>query len=319
MESVEELLAIQSGVISRRQTAARGMAPHELKRRLRRKELVTVHPGLYVNHTGELTWVQRAWAAVLLCWPAALTHDSAARAGDGPGRRGSDEGLIHVAVDRHRHLEAPPGVRLYRLSDFEARVQWNLSPPRIRYDDAVLLMAACAESDFAALGLLAQACQSRRTTARRLHDLAVTRRRLPRRDWIISVLADIAEGACSVLEHGYLVHVERAHGLPTGRRQDPETCLGRSVQRDVEYVEARLIVELDGRLFHDSAGARDADFDRDLDAATTGRDSVRISWGQVFDRSCRTAERVGVLLQARGWTGAPRRCGPGCTLLAATG
>ena len=44
-----------------------------------------VHPGVYVNHTGELTWLQRAWAAVLFAWPAALSHDSALRAADGPG------------------------------------------------------------------------------------------------------------------------------------------------------------------------------------------------------------------------------------------
>ncbi|GAW49641.1 uncharacterized protein PD653_4055, partial [Nocardioides sp. PD653] len=77
------------------------------------------------------------------------------RAHEGPGRRDADESLIHVAVDRHRNLADPTGVRVHRVSHFEERAQWNVGPPRMRYDDTVL-------------------------------DLAV------------------AEGTCSVLEHGEL-------------------------------------------------------------------------------------------------------------------
>ena len=69
-----------------------------------------------------------------------------------------------------------------------------------------------------------------------------------------------------------------------------------------------------GRLFHDSAGARDRDFDRDLVSLVEGQQTVRLSWGQVFDRGCWTAEQVAVLLQQRGWTGSPTRCGPSCGL-----
>jgi hypothetical protein len=56
-------------------------------------QLVRVHPGVYVNHNGPLTWEQRAWCAVLVHWPAALARESAlpSPAEDGP---------IHVAVDR---------------------------------------------------------------------------------------------------------------------------------------------------------------------------------------------------------------------------
>ena len=89
--------------------------------------------------------------------------------------------------------------------------------------------------------------------------------------------------------------------------------------RDVDYDELGLVVELDGRLFHDSATRRDADLDRDLDAAVAGRSSVRLSWGQVLDRPCRTAGRIADLLQARGWAGAAVRCGPDCPLPASSG
>ena len=35
-----------------------------------------LHPGVYVDHTGEPSWLQLAWASVLLCWPAALAGHS---------------------------------------------------------------------------------------------------------------------------------------------------------------------------------------------------------------------------------------------------
>ena len=128
--AVEELLAVQAGVLSRRQLLALGLADHDIARMLRRRIWATVHEGVYVKHTGEHTWLQRAWAAVLFSWPAALSHGSA-------------------------------------------------------------------------------------------------------------------------LEHGYLNRVER-------------------VYRDAAYTE-HVLVELDGRLFHDSTGARDRDFDRDLVALVGGK------------------------------------------------
>ncbi|MCW2780409.1 MAG: hypothetical protein JWR35_858 [Marmoricola sp.] len=309
---MDQLLLDQAGVVSRRQTIARGLAPHDVARRLRRNEWAAVHPGVYVNHTGPLTWLQRAWSGVLFSWPAALSHESALRAAEGPGKR-RDDALIHVAVGVNRSLVAPEGVRIHRMRGLDDRVLWNLGPPRVRYEDAAVDVATEVATDFQALGLLAEACQSRRTTALRIAQSITARPRVARRDWMISVLRDVADGSCSVLEHGYLIKVERAHGLCRPKRQAPATSSDGTIYRDVEYAGG-LVVELDGRLFHDSAAHRDRDFDRDLDAAVDGRNTVRLSWGQVFDRPCWTAGRISRLLQARGWRGAPRPCGPECRL-----
>ena len=71
------------------------------------------HPAVYVNHTGPLTWRQRAWAAVIYAWPAALAGDSALRLVDGPGRRDrDDDGPIHVAIDRKRSVVPRDGLVL---------------------------------------------------------------------------------------------------------------------------------------------------------------------------------------------------------------
>lgn len=99
MDPVEDLLARQDGVIARRQVLACGHPPAYGARKLRRREWVAVHPGVYVNHTGPLTWQQRAWAAVLATWPAALSGPSAVRAHEGPGRRRfADSDPIEVVV-----------------------------------------------------------------------------------------------------------------------------------------------------------------------------------------------------------------------------
>jgi hypothetical protein len=311
-EGLTELLELQDGVIARWQAIELGCTPNDIRRKLRGREWASVFPGVYVNHTGPLTWQQRAWAAVQLAWPAALCHSTAIRAADGPGRRGFDEAApLHVAVDRDRKFVADPAqIVAHRVAGLKGKVNWNLRPPRVRIEHAVLDVAAEAEDDFAAIETLSNAVQSRRTTAPRIRAVLDERPRIPRRAFLASVLGDIADGTCSVLEHGYLTKVERPHGLPSADRQLSGSARG-PVYRDVTYVAQALVVELDGRLFHDNAAARDKDLDRDLDAAIDGLSTVRVGWGQVYRRPCRTAERIGRLLQQSGWAGVPTRC-PSC-------
>ena len=51
--------------------------------------------------------------------------------------------------------------------------------------------------------------------------------------------------------------------------------------------------------------------DRDLDAAVDGQETVRVSYGQVFERACSTAQKIGAILQRRGWDGEVKPC-PDC-------
>jgi hypothetical protein len=127
------------------------------------------------------------------------------------------------------------------------------------------------------------------------------------------LLEDLKAGACSVLEREYLRRVERAHGLPAGERQVADSVAGVSVERDVTYAAYGLVVELDGRAFHGSVAARDADHARDLDAAVA-RDlrTVRLTYGQVLGEPCRTASGIGGLLRLGGWMGEVTPC-PECS------
>jgi hypothetical protein len=309
-EAVDDALVGQSGVVARRQVVAAGLRDSDIRRLLRRRRWATVHAGVYVEHTGPLTWEQRAWAAVLSCWPAALAGESAIR-GDQSRRDATETGLIHVAVDHRRTVVPPTGVRVHRRHGLDDLVQWNLSPPRLRYEEAALDVALDADGDLAAIGVVARAVQSRRTTARRLLIALDARARVSRRSWLRRVLTDVAEGTCSVLEHEYLTRVERPHGLPRARRQHRVEGSLSLVYRDVEYAEA-LVIELDGRLFHDTAAQRDRDLERDLDAAVDALETRRLSWGQVHGRACSTAAKLALILRRRGWNGTPHGCGPGC-------
>lgn len=319
MNEIEDLLDRQDGVISRRQVLAAGHNQTHIARMVRRREWTQVHPGVYVNHTGPLTWRQRAWAAVLACAPAALDGWSAIRAHEGPGRRHHDDSRpIEVIVRHGRQQVALEGVRVRGSRRFDESVQLHLNPPRQRYDDAVVGLADRAADELSAIAIVADACGGRRTTAVRLLARIDEMSRLRRRSWLRSVINDVADGTCSVLEHAYLTRVERPHGLPRGLRQVVALDAGgRRMFRDVVYGGSRprwrQIVELDGRLGHDSTAARDRDMERDLDAALDLEDTVRLGYGQVLGRPCSTAAKLGRLLQLRGWNGAPTRC-PSCEM-----
>jgi hypothetical protein len=321
--SIGELLARQSGVISRSQLLGLGARPHDIARLIRRRELNRLHPGVYVEHTGPPSWTQRTWAAVLAVWPAALCLESALghepatgglwTPGDASAQLRQPSPAVHTGSPIQVAVALERRVLVHRRARLDQLVQWNLGPPRVRYEHTVLDLAATASSEFAVVAVLAEACRSRRTTPQRLVAALRERHRTARRAWLYAVLADLAAGTASVLEHRYLTRVERAHGLPPAARQVRAVSATGVVYRDVEYATG-LLVELDGRLVHNTATQRDADFERDLDAAVGGRSTIRLSWGQVVDRPCTTARKLARLLQHRGWPGPPRPCSPGCPI-----
>lgn len=159
------------------------------------------------------------------------------------------------------------------------------------------------------MALLIDTFQERHTTQARLATALGQYPRISRRRMLSEVIAGLGDGNGSVLEHGYLTKVERPHGLPRGRRQ--ASLAHHPARRDVLYVAARVLVELDGREFHSLTRDRYADLERDAAAAATGHLSIHLGWGQVYGTPCRTAELVGAVLTQQGWDGRATRC-PRC-------
>lgn len=307
---ITQIIEEQAGVISRRQVLACGAEDPFIERQLRRREWSRIYRGVFVNHTGELSWLQRAWAAVLYYSPAALTHESALDV-QGVRTTAQRDHRVHVAVGKERRVREVPGVRLHHVSNLARLVQPNRAPARVQLEHALLGVASRADRDSDAFAVLADACQCRRTTPARLVAALQERRSLPRRAFLLDVLNDVAEGAYSVLEHRYLTRVERPHGLPTAKRQR-QVKQGRSAAyRDVEYLGLATVMELDGRLGHEESLDRWADMDRDIDGIQDGVTTIRAGWQQV-ESPCRLAWSVGKVLRTRGWTGDLTTCSLTC-------
>jgi hypothetical protein len=294
------LLREQDGVVARRQLRELGATPNDLRRLLRRREIFRAFDGVYVLHGGPLSMRQREWVAVLTAWPAALAAGSALP---------EPSGTVHVAVAHERSVRLPPGAVLHRVRDLDGQVLWHRSPPRMTLEHALLgrLSGLVAQDDVAgAFHALTQ--HARRTTPERLLDAVARRPRIAGRLVIRGLLCDWRDGACSVLERGFLHRVERAHGLPAADPQRASRATGRTSLQDLPYPEQRLVVELDGRTFHEGDRA-DEDAFRDLaEMSVNGLPTLRLTYGLVFRTPCRTARLLAEVLQARGWDGAPRRC-----------
>ena len=266
--------------MSRAQAVELGLTDNDLRRLRRRRELTPLWPGVYVDHTGSPSWIQRAWGAVLAAWPAALSHESALRIVEGPGSRRS-EALIEVVVHRDRRLvrargcpdppQCRPGgsravepVTAARALRRGCRSTWprghRTTSPAWRCWRRPASSDGPRRSGWRPRSTLARGWPARPGSAR----CSATWPRVCARPWSTATFSA----------------VERAHGLSRARRQVRDRVGAGVVYRDAEYVGG-LIVELDGRLFHDSTTQRDSDFDRDLEAMVDGKESVRLSWGQV--------------------------------------
>jgi hypothetical protein len=205
---------------------------------LRRRELTDVHRGVYVNHTGNLTVRQRHWAAVLAFWPAALAHASALP--DPPTT------VVHVAVGPGRNLRPLPQIVLHRTPDFELRAELDRSPPAIRLEHALIdvVSGQLRNKDVAAaFAVQARVCTRRRTTPQRILRVLATRQRVCGRDTLEAMLADLRDGAYSVLERGYLRRVERVCPKASAKRGwSSNSTAARSTMRRETAIVMRCVI-----------------------------------------------------------------------------
>ncbi|MEU0314050.1 hypothetical protein [Nocardioides sp. NPDC006273] len=302
-------LLMQDGVASHAQLTAGGVTKTDIERKVRRKELRRVHPRVYVDHAGPMTWRQRAWAAVLYAEPAYLCWTSVEEP------RSRDDGApIHVAIDHSRRIRPQGGIIIHRMKGLEPRA-YGGTPPRLNVEDNALAMAHEATKDIDAIARLAEVASRPYVTADSLRAALDRYPSIRRRSLLVGLVDDLEAGTHSVLEHGYLAKVERAHGLPVGTRQAPRFGPAGNQFRDVEYAAYRLVVELDGALGHDSWRDQARDADRALDdLATTGSLTARLRFHQVFDTPCQTATRIARILRRNGWQGAMKPCGEECRM-----
>ena len=270
--AISALAEGQHGVVSRRQLLDLGLTARAVQWRLGAGRLHSLHRGVYAVGHRVLSVRGRWMAAVLAGGPgAALSHRSAAALW---GIRPTAAGQADVTVSPGRR--GRPEVRFHR-SELEAdeMTVWDGIPvttvARTLVDLAAVLdrrqlEKALNEAEVLRLhtGLLLNAAVQRHAT----------------RPGVRTLRTVVGEGLETVtrseLEERSLAFVEQS-GLP--RPQTNQTVEGYEV--DCLWRAQRVIVELDGRAFHETAAAFERDRERDRVLQAAGWRVVRVTWRQL--------------------------------------
>jgi hypothetical protein len=283
----------QARTLSREQLRGYGITDRVIHRMSLDGTLERLSLGVYA--TGEGGWRQLAWAGVLLGGQRAVLGGAAAGHLHGLLKDPPDQILVFGANWRQH------GQR-WRFS--EARRVGAGEPPRTRLAQTVVDLAAELDPD-AIVSVVAEAIGRRGLRQAEIRRVLAETTRHPRRALLLDLVGEVVAGSRSPLELRYTREVERAHGLPTARRQEGPLHYG----TDVWYEEFGVLVELDGRAYHSGVAALD-DMDRDNDHQLVGVITIRLGWRHVA-RPCQAAAKVARALRAHGWTGRLRPC-PRC-------
>jgi hypothetical protein len=299
-----ELLAHQENAVTVRQAREHGYSTDALEAQLAARRWQRPAPAVYVTFTGPLPAPTRQWVALLYAGNGAvLSHETAA---DLWGLRPADEAsAIHVSVPATRKVRAREGLVVHRSRSLDRSIHPARTPPRTTLEATIFDLAALALRLDDARALVAKAGQLGLSNSARMLDELARRRTQKWRPALLEAINGVAAGAHSVLELHYLRDVETAHRLPVGRRQ--RKVVG--TRQDVFYDEFATVVELDGLLGHADDESRWRDMTRDNAAAARAELTLRYGWTDVRSRPCEVATQVAAVLQQRGWTGSPAKCG----------
>lgn len=258
--------------------------------------------GLYDLSPGHTALDKRIWAAALFTGsPCAIGGEAALHLHGLPRPVGTI--VVWVPDDRRPRSHAQVHVRRDKLDRVGRATGW---PARVRVEDALVDVGQQLPPE-RLVELLSDAFRLRVTTADRVRATVASRRRVHERARFKEILADL-QGIESTLEYLFRRDVERAHALPTGRRQ---ASLRPGQRTDVLYEEQDVMAELDGRVGHEDAASAFRDLRRDNAHAVRRFTTLRYGSADVRGRPCEVARQVWQALSVRGW-GEPFRTCPRC-------
>ena len=246
----------------------------------------------------------RATAVFLLAGPDAAFVGESAEYLWGLARRAPRS--IHLAVPHGQEMAPVPGATITRRRGLERLVDDMEFPWRTTIPVTVVDLAASGSADHA-ISTVAGAVQRCVVTVGQLRSELERRGRCRHGRLLREALTDVEDGAESAAELRFIRDVERAHGLPTGERQ-AVTSHGTARRHDSRYAAYRLLVEVDGRLGHESWSDRVRDGQRDRQVLPEEGTTLRVFWTDVAVTPCATAVEIGAALVAGGWTGRPTPC-----------
>jgi hypothetical protein len=275
------------GVVSLAELRACGMTAAALRARVDGGRLHVVHRGVYaVGHPG-LTAEGRLLAAVKACGPTAVASHRAAAWLYGLVEELPRPEVTVLGAGTRRHRD----VRVHRTRFLDAtdRRRWMgipvTSPARTVLDCAGVLPHRAVRR------LVREGLAKRLVTVDEL--VAILLRLAPRRGSrrLAGVVASGYVPTRSVLEDIVLDLLDRG-GLARPDVNVPLRLGGRVVVPDFRWPAARLVLEADGRAYHDHKVAREDDAERQALLEAHGERVVRVTWEQALRRPEQTLARV---------------------------
>jgi hypothetical protein len=314
--SLHVIARFQAGVITRQQALRSGLSRNAIISKVTHGKWRPIYRGVYTTFTGPVNREAQLWAAVLYAGKGAqLSHETAAELNGLTERRSS---LVHISIPVGRRVRPVKGVVIHRSSHIDAGARFPRGvPPHTLVEETIIDLVNAAETLDDVIAWVTGAFGRRLTAEGPLRRTLSARGKLRWRGQFDEIVTAAAGGAHSLLEFRYDRDVERAHGLPSARRQVPFTKPdgGRGF-RDRYYADYGLVVELDGKQAHPEH-QRGRDRRRDNDAIADGGSTLRYDWDEVTRHACATAAQVAESLRKRGWRGTLRPCSPHCLAAAA--
>lgn len=303
-----ELRLGQDQVLSRAQLAELGFDRHAVAHRVQTHRWRPVGRRVVVLATGELTFRQRLWVAVLHAGPASALADLTAAQAD--GLTGFESSTLHAMVphgtDGSDLVDRRAGVTVRvrqsrRLAD--SRVHPTRSPRRLRLPEAVVGAAAAASSDERSRLLMIAPVQQRLLVPGDLRGAIDSRIRLRRRSVLLEAVDDVEGGAHSLPEAEWAKALRR-YGLPDPTRQRKVRRADGTWYLDADFDEFLVGVEINGSQ-HQVAGAVVLDDHRRNVLGTGGRLVITIGSHAVRHRPGQAVVATAAALLSRGWDPAP--------------
>lgn len=273
------LAEMQAGAISRTQMLAVGAASSTISRRVLDGRLRLELPGVYVVPGAPDSLAQRHWIALLAVGPGAvLSFETAARI----------HRLSAVAVEgptvitvRHSGWQRLPGIAVHQLNDVAVEHVAKIDGmPVTTLERTIVDLAAVWRRGRMRLAI-EDAVAAKRTTDAAIGAVlrSVARRGKPGVRNLTGLLDERGPGKAppaSQLERDFFGLV-RWSPLPEPHRQYPlPRCDGVRNVSDAAWPEVKLIVEVDGRRWHQRLADMKRDRDRDMQAAAAGWQVVRL-------------------------------------------
>ena len=284
-DALAALAANQHGVVTRAQLLAAGFGRAAITSWVRSGRLYPLHRGVYsVGYISSSPYT-RMMAAVLACGPgSAVSHLSAAAlwqiAGLLPGR-------VDVTATYRHSRQGVVFHRTRRLSAGDVTTRNKI--PVTTLARTLVDLASTLDGRALTRALNEARIKHRLTDATLRRTIAA----LPRRAGAakLRALLDPHDAPTrSALEDRFLELVER-HGLP---RPEVNQRVG-GYEVDMLWREARLIVELDGRRYHDTRFEEDRE--RDAELTANGYRVTRVTWRRVVESPAREAARLARMLE----------------------